>query len=309
MVVEGAVAIAAAVIAGSVALLGFGIDSAVEGMASVIVIWRFTGSRRLSAAAERRAQKLVTVSFFLLAPYIAQAAVRALIDHRHPSSSWLGIGLSISSLLVMPLLGRAKQRVGARLGSAATAGEGAQNLLCAYMAAAVLVGLLANTVLGAWWVDPVIALGIAVLAIQEGRDAWAGEACGCGTSPLPLDGEPAACADGRWAAGASGGLDSAPVACHLDLQRLGEQRERYRRLGASVERTARRPLELTVQFTHDVDERLLEETLGIERECCPFFSLRYDPRARQLTARVSDADQDPTLDALSFALSSPADRK
>ena len=180
MTVEGVVAITAALVAGSVALLGFGIDSAIEGVASVIVIWRFTGPRRLSEHAERQAQKAVAVSFFLLAPYIAQDAIRALINGDRPSTSWVGIGLAVSSIVVMPLLGRAKQRVGERLGSGATAGEGAQNLLCAYMAAGVLVGLAANAALGWWWLDPVIALVIAAIAIREGREAWGGKGCACG---------------------------------------------------------------------------------------------------------------------------------
>lgn len=192
MAVEGTVAIAAALVAGSVALLGFGIDSAIEGLASVIVIWRFTGSRRLSERAERRAQKLVAISFFLLAPYIAQDAIRTLIAGEHPSSSWVGVGLAVSSVVIMPLLGRAKQRVGARLGSAATAGEGAQNLLCAYMAAGVLVGLLANALVGLWWLDPVIALGIAGLAVREGREAWEGDGCACAAIPGLAD-DPACC--------------------------------------------------------------------------------------------------------------------
>lgn len=183
MTVEGAVAITAALIAGSVALLGFGIDSAIEGLASVIVIWRFTGSRRLSEHAERQAQKAVAVSFFLLAPYIGQDAIRTLINGEHPSTSWVGIGLSISSIVVMPLLGRAKQRVGERLGSGATTGEGAQNLLCAYMAAGVLAGLVANTTLGWWWLDPVIALAIAAVAIREGHETWAGDGCACVAMP------------------------------------------------------------------------------------------------------------------------------
>lgn len=183
MTVEGAVAIIAALAAGSVVLLGFGIDSAIEGVASVIVIWRFTGARRLSAEAEERAQKLVAVSFFVLAPYIAQDAIRTLIDGEHPGTSWVGIGLSVGSIVVMPLLGRAKQRIGQRLGSAATAGEGAQNLLCAYMAAGVLAGLAANTALGWWWLDSTIALAIAALAISEGREAWAGDDC-CAATPI-----------------------------------------------------------------------------------------------------------------------------
>lgn len=186
MTVEGAIGITAALLAGSVALLGFGIDSVIEGAASVIVIWRFTGPRRLSDSAEERAQKLVAVSFFLLAPYIAQDAVRTLISGEHPATSWVGVGLSISSIVIMPLLGRAKQRIGQQLGSAATAGEGTQNLLCAYMAAGVLVGLLANAVVGWWWLDPVVALLIAALAVHEGRETWSGEGC-CAGSPFPGD--------------------------------------------------------------------------------------------------------------------------
>ncbi len=193
MTVEGAVAVTAALIAGSVALLGFGIDSAIEGLASVIVIWRFTGARRFSDHAELRAQKAVAVSFFLLAPYIAQDAIRALIAGDHSSTSWVGIGLVVSSIVVMPLLGRAKQRIGERLGSGATAGEGGQNLLCAYMAAGVLVGLAANAAFGWWWLDSVVALVIAGLAVREGREAWSGEGCACVAVPgLEAHG----CADG-----------------------------------------------------------------------------------------------------------------
>jgi divalent metal cation (Fe/Co/Zn/Cd) transporter len=185
MTVEGAVAIVAGLVAGSVALVGFGIDSAIEGIASVIVIWRFTGARTYSEPAERRAQKLVAISFFLLAPYIAQDAVRTLVAGDHPQTSWVGIGLSIGSVVLMPLLGRTKQHVGSALGSAATAGEGTQNLLCAYLAAGVLVGLLANTLLGIWWLDPAVALGIAAVAVKEGRETWRGEGC-CDTGLVPI---------------------------------------------------------------------------------------------------------------------------
>lgn len=177
MTVEGALAIIAATLAGSVALLGFGLDSAIEALASVIIIWRFTGARRLSPEAEQRAQRLVAISFFVLAPYIMQAAIRALVAAERPSTSWIGIGLSTAGIIVMPLLGRAKERVGARLDSSATAGEGAQNVLCAYLSAGVLTGLVLNAALGLWWVDPVIALGIAVIALIEGRETWHGHAC------------------------------------------------------------------------------------------------------------------------------------
>lgn len=183
MTIEGAIAITAAILANSVALLGFGIDSGIEALASVIIIWRFTGSRRVSEHAEQRAQKLVALSFFLLAPYIAQDAIRTLLAGEHPSTSWLGVAVSISSIAIMPLLGRAKQRLGARLGSPATASEGSQNLLCAYIAAGVLAGLLANALLGIWWLDPVVALAIAALAVHDGREAWVGDGCACATVP------------------------------------------------------------------------------------------------------------------------------
>ena len=187
MTAEGTIAITAAILASSVALLGFGLDSAIEGLASIIVIWRFTGTRRLSERAEQRAQRLVAITFFLLAPYIAQDAIRTLANGEHPRTSWLGIGLSISSIIVMPLLGNAKRRIGRRLGSGATAGEGTQNMLCAYLAAGVLASLALNVAFGLWWADPAVALGIAALALHEGRETWRGEGC-CANASIP--GEP-----------------------------------------------------------------------------------------------------------------------
>ena len=177
MTAEGAIAVIAGILAGSIALIGFGLDSAIEGLASVIIIWRFTGSRMLSARAELRAQKLVAVQFFLLAPYVAFEAVRMLVTGSHPETSWLGIGLAIASLITMPVLGIAKQRLADQLGSPATKGEGRQNLLCAYLAAALLVGLLGNALLGLWWLDPTVALIVAAVAVKEGREAWRGEGC------------------------------------------------------------------------------------------------------------------------------------
>ncbi|HSD79939.1 MAG TPA: cation transporter [Solirubrobacteraceae bacterium] len=177
MAIEGAVALAAGVVAGSIALIGFGIDSAIEGFASLVIVWRFTGSRLHSDLAERRAQRLVAIQFFILAPYVAIQALRDLAGGHQPDASWVGIGLAISSIVIMPLLGIAKQRIGRRMGSVATQGEGAQNLLCAYMAAALLVGLAGNALLGLWWLDPAAALAIAALAVREGVEAWRGESC------------------------------------------------------------------------------------------------------------------------------------
>lgn len=188
MTAEGAIAITAGIIAGSIALVGFGIDSAIEGFASVIIVWRFSGSRVFSEAAETRAQKLVAIQFFLLAPYVGIESLRALVGGEHPDVSWVGIGLSASSVVVMPMLGIAKQRLADRLGSAATKGEGRQNMLCAYLAAALLVGLVGNAWFGSWWLDPAVGLLIAVVAVREGLEAWRGEGC-CVESLLPTVGQ------------------------------------------------------------------------------------------------------------------------
>jgi divalent metal cation (Fe/Co/Zn/Cd) transporter len=174
---EGAIAVTAGVLAGSIALVGFGVDSAIEGLASLVVVWRFTGSRLRSQAAEERAQKLVAVQFFLLAPYVTAEAIHRLVTAEQPDTSWLGVGLTASSLVGMPFLGIAKRRLAARLGSVATRGEGTQNLLCAYLAAAVLAGLLGNAFFGLWWLDPAAALVVAAVALREGRASWRGEGC------------------------------------------------------------------------------------------------------------------------------------
>jgi divalent metal cation (Fe/Co/Zn/Cd) transporter len=179
--IEGAAGVVAGIIAGSIALVAFGLDSAIKGLASVIVIWRFTSSRTLSGEAERRAQKCVAISFFLLAPYVAAEAIETLIEGSAAETSWLGIALTAGTLVICPWLGRAKQRIGEKLGSRATYGEGMQNVLCAILAAAVLVGLAANTFFGLWWLDPAIALAIAAICVREGQEAWRGEECGCGT--------------------------------------------------------------------------------------------------------------------------------
>jgi divalent metal cation (Fe/Co/Zn/Cd) transporter len=182
MGIEGGVAIGAAVAAGSVALLGFGLDSGIEAIASIIVIWRFTGTRLASPTSERRAQHLVAISFYLLAPYIAVEAVRALVAGDRAETSVAGLVLTAGTAILEPALGLAKRRIGARLGSSATAGEGMQNLLCAYLAVAVFAGLAANSLLGAWWLDAMVALSIACWAVYEGRRAWAGRSCPCASA-------------------------------------------------------------------------------------------------------------------------------
>lgn len=177
MTAEGTLGLLAGVAAGSISLTGWAVGSVIEGLASVIVVWRFTGSRTLSDTAEHHAQRGVAVSFFLLAPYIAVQASHDLWSGHVSTSSTLGIIVTASSLILMPMLGGAKKRLGRQLHSAATAGEGAQNLLCATQAAAVLIGLGAVALFGWTFIDPVVGLALAGWAIFEGRRAWRGERC------------------------------------------------------------------------------------------------------------------------------------
>jgi divalent metal cation (Fe/Co/Zn/Cd) transporter len=167
------------VVAGSVALIGFGADSLIEAGAGLVVLWLMTDSRSASHRAERRAQQLIAGSFVVLATYIGIEAVRDLAGAHHPDASWVGVGLSVVTLATMPPLAAAKRRVGEQLGSSATTSESRQTMLCAYLSAALLVGLLANAVAGWWWADPAVALVIAAVAVREARNAWRGEACGC----------------------------------------------------------------------------------------------------------------------------------
>jgi divalent metal cation (Fe/Co/Zn/Cd) transporter len=178
MCTEGAIGLWQGLAAGSAALTGWALGSAVEGLASAIVIWRFTGTRALPETAERRAQRGVAVSFWLLAPCIAAQSGWDLADGHHAAATTTGIILTTVALAVMPLLGMAKHRLAARLGSAATAGEGTQNYLCAAQAAAVLAGLAVTAAWpGDWWADPVIGLAIAAAAAWEGAQSWRGDDC------------------------------------------------------------------------------------------------------------------------------------
>ena len=178
MTAEGAIGLIAGLAAGSIALISWALGSTIEGLASVIVVWRFTGARTLSQTAERRAQKAVAISFWLLAPYIVIEAIRELAGGHRAEATVLGIVLTATSVVIMPVIGIAKRRLGARLNSQATAGEGTQNLMCAAQAGAVLVGLAVTALWsGGSWIDPVIALGIAGWSIWEGVEAWHGEEC------------------------------------------------------------------------------------------------------------------------------------
>jgi divalent metal cation (Fe/Co/Zn/Cd) transporter len=177
--IEFAIAVGAGIAAGSVALIAFGIDSVIEGLAGGVVVWLFSGGRGASQAAERRAQQLIAASYAILVAYIGVEATRDLLGSHHPKASWVGIGLAAFTAPTMPLLARAKRTVGRTLSSSATVSEAGQNMICAYLSVALLVGLLANALAGWWWADPAAALVIAAVAGKEGWESWKGEACEC----------------------------------------------------------------------------------------------------------------------------------
>lgn len=172
-VVEAIVAIGAGLVASSIALVGFGIDSSIEVFAATVVLWRMRG---LGEEREQRALKLIALSFFALAAYVTVESVRDLVGAAEPDTSPVGIGLAIASLIVMPLLAAAKRRVGVALGNRTVTADAAETQLCAYLSAILLAGLLLGAV-GIGWADPVAALAIAYLAVREGLEAWRGDDC------------------------------------------------------------------------------------------------------------------------------------
>ena len=176
-VVEAGVAIAAGIAAGSVALIGFGLDSTIEVSSALIILWQFR--HRVPQSRERAALRALAVSFFALAAYVAFEAVSALVGGETPDASPVGIGLAIASLLIMPWLSRAQRRTGQALGSRAVEADGKQTRLCAYLSGVLLAGLVLNATLGWGWADPVAALVIAGVAVREGIEAWRGDHCDC----------------------------------------------------------------------------------------------------------------------------------
>jgi divalent metal cation (Fe/Co/Zn/Cd) transporter len=196
MTVEAGVAIVAALVAGSVALLGFGLDSLIELASASVILWLYTGSRDGSQGAERHAQQLISGCFALLALYLLYDGITTLAAGSRPETSWPGVAVSAGAIVVMPLLARAKSRVARKLGSAATDGDAAQSWLCAISAAGVLVSIGANAAVGWWWLDSIVGLGIAGLAVHEAREAWSGEVCAdCAPVGLSRPGDGAECDD------------------------------------------------------------------------------------------------------------------
>lgn len=174
-VIEAIIAITAGLVAGSVALVGFGLDSIVEVSSGLIILWQFR--HPMPETRERQALRLMAFSFWALAAYVTLESVRTLLTGHHPEPSPVGIGLAIASLLIMPFLSWAQRRTGRRLGSAAVVADSTQTLLCTYLSAVLLAGLLLNASLGWSWADPIAGLVIAAVAVKEGRQAWRGEGC------------------------------------------------------------------------------------------------------------------------------------
>ena len=177
-VAEGVVAIAAAGLAGSRALLGFGLDSGVESLSGAVLLWRLRVERRQPDRAERverQAVRLIGLTFFVLAAFVAFESVRSLAGAHEPDSSPVGIVLTAVSLAVMPVLARRKRAVGTAMGSRAVEADSSQTMACVYLSAVVLSGLVLNAVFGWWWADPLAALGVVAFLVAEGRAALAAE--------------------------------------------------------------------------------------------------------------------------------------
>lgn len=173
--IEGITGIAAGIAAGSVALVGFGVDSYVEVFAGSVILWRLAKERdghELSEAAERRAVRLIAITFLVLALGVGAESMRKLIIGAETDESLFGIGIAIVSLIVMPLLARAKRRVGEQLGSRAVTADATETTLCVYLSAILLAGLGLNILFGWWWADPLAGLGIVYVAGREGIDHW-----------------------------------------------------------------------------------------------------------------------------------------
>jgi divalent metal cation (Fe/Co/Zn/Cd) transporter len=170
MTVEAAVAIVAGIIASSIALIGFGLDSVIEFFSAAVVVWQLRGT--VSEERETRALRLIAVTFFALAAYLAVESIIDLVSQHRPEQSTAGIAVTAAALVVMPLLALAKRRTGQQLGNQALIADAAESAFCAFISAAALLGIGLNAWLGWWWADPAAALVIAGLAVREGVEAW-----------------------------------------------------------------------------------------------------------------------------------------
>lgn len=219
-IAEAIIAIAAGRVADSTALIGFGLDSTVEVASGLVILWQFR--HPLPEEREHRARRLIAISFFALAAYVTVESVRALLTGERPDSSPVGIALALASLAIMPFLSWAQRRTGRELGSGAVVADSTQTLLCTYLSAVLLVGLVANALFGWWWLDAVAAIVIAAVAVREGVENWRGDDC-CDVpaaalaAPMAAPATTSSCACGDGCACATGGRDEQP------LERVREQ--------------------------------------------------------------------------------------
>lgn len=220
--VEAVIAVAAGVVAGSVALVAFGLDSVVEVSSGLVILWQFR--RAVPESRERQALRLIALSFFALAAYVSVESVRALATGSEPDASPVGIALACASLVVMPWLSWAQRRTGRRLGSGSVVADGTQTLLCTYLSAVLLAGLVLNATLGWSWADPIAGLVIAAVAVKEGVEAWRGDTC-C------APGVPSAAAEGGAAGSSAAEADACGVLAGVRVLR---QRRRAVEHGRSV---------------------------------------------------------------------------
>ncbi len=202
-VIEAIVAISAGSVAGSVALIGFGLDSLVEVASGLVILWQFRHA--IPQTRERAAQRAIAVSFFALAAYVGVESVRALATGEQPATSTVGIVIAALSLVIMPVLSLAQRRTGRELGSRSVQADGMQTLLCTYLSAVLLIGLVLNATAGWWWADSIAALVIAAVALREGVQTWRGDGC-CAPSP-PLAGGPGGTQDAEHGCATSCGAD------------------------------------------------------------------------------------------------------
>jgi len=193
--VEAVVAIGVGAAASSIALVGFGLDSIVEMSSGLVILWQFR--HPAPETRERRALRLIALSFFALAGYVTFESVRSLIGGDTAQPSTAGIVIAAASLMIMPLLSWAQRRTGRALGSTTVVADSKQTLLCTYLSAVLLVGLVLNSTMGWWWADPLVGLVVAGLAVREGREAWRGETCACIPALLDATGSACDCGDDR----------------------------------------------------------------------------------------------------------------
>ncbi len=186
-VIEAIVAITAGTIASSTALVGFGLDSVIEVSSAAAVAWQFSArDNAVRESREKRTLRIIAVSFFALAAYVSIDSIRALAGTGEAQTSVPGIVIAALSLAIMPFLSAAQRKAGRELGSASAVADSKQTLLCTYLSAVLLVGLVLNATLGWSWADPIAALIIAAVAVKEGVDAWQGKGCACGPAPSSL---------------------------------------------------------------------------------------------------------------------------